>query len=122
MAGLISFGEEKERNWQAANWAFWSLLRRVRPFLDPGSRIRSRISHIETTKIEYLPLDGLPENEIRMFERAVVGVRDSLRSQGVDVFASPEFFPSYMEHLDQLVALLRSEIELREHAGDDFSP
>jgi hypothetical protein len=117
MSGLITLGEGPEQNWVAANWAFWSLLRRVGEFLPADDILREQIEKVEASKFEYLSLEDATADDLDRFARAVGGLRDDLTSQGPSAFASPEFFPGYLENVDKLLVVLSEGARRRRRAN-----
>lgn len=116
MSGLISLGKENEQNWTAANWAFWSLLRGVVKLLPRGDPLRERLENVETSNFEYLSLEDLTSSDLEKFARAVTDHRDHLSHQGRSEFAKPEFLPTYLESIRQLLEVLSAGL----HKGNNI--
>jgi hypothetical protein len=89
-----------------AAWALDKLVRDVKPDLPAGSGLQAAFAHQEDTRLEWLNLENVDEAEMAAFGEVLRGYLGRLEDQGPASFASPEFFPGYVDNIRELLELV----------------
>lgn len=105
MAGLIRVNQEQQ--WSVAGWVFDHVLRVTRSHLPQAgsSRIVELIANAETG-INYLSLESLSADEVKIFRKALENAYQELRTSGGASFGEPEFYPQFMQRFEELLEIV----------------
>ena len=108
MAGLIRINEEQE--WSVAGWVFDHVLRVARSHLPQAgsSRIVELINNAETG-LNYISLEGLCPEEVKIFREALEAAYQEVLSAGKQSFGEPEFYPGFMQRFEELLEMVPTD-------------
>src|SRR5258708_4732270 len=117
MSGAISFS--RDLFWTAAGWVYRNVLEGIEDRLphDQAPRLIQILWQSRESGLEYLKLDDLPINELKLFVKALSDVYASSKQVGSAAFKSPEFFEPFMARIAELLALGEHALEEHEVMG-----
>lgn len=104
MAGI---GMTKDKNWFAAKWILLYLLKIVKNKFPKESALGIAIQAGLTDGTNWLNLEEVPIDQLKLFKTEVIFIYDDLKQKGASSLSSPEFYAGLMKRLSELVDLLR---------------
>ena len=104
---VVSISEHKVVGFAA--WALDALMRGVLPFLPADSAAAEVVRRAQESRIEFLPFEEMKPSDYRILADGLSGYLDWLREHGSVGWQSPEAFPSYVEGVEEVLALVEGE-------------
>ena len=104
MAGI---GITESHNWFSAGWLYCALAEKLLLRIPAASRVHQQLQQSLDNETHFLVIADWTAAERSEFYQAVVDVSCEMKAQGASAFASPEFFPGFMDRLQELTDMLQ---------------
>ena len=109
---VVSISETKVVGFSAASLD--RLMRDLLPFLPGDSAAAEAVRCAQESRIEFLPFEEMAPSDYRILADGLSAYLDSLRERGPIGWHSPEAFPSYVQRVEDVLALVEEEAAPRD--------
>ena len=106
MAGI---GISARRDWIVARWLSDFLVEKVLDIISPTSRTVERLQRSRADGTAFSTLADLTTIERKSFYNAVGQVYAEAQAVGPSLLTTPEAFPGFMKHVEELIELMAGE-------------